>query len=199
MFIELTEILRCPQPHEEGYLICGPVTMDGRDVVRGGLMCAACRAEYPILDRIAWFAPPDESSAGGLPPSELTAEAAATFLDLQGPGGYLLTVGSAGRLAPALVKLVPGVALAAVNPPNGVTPALALSVLRSPHALPVKRHTVRGAIVGSGAAGGAWLEAAAGTVLSGLRIIVESEAAQPPGVVALVRGAGVLVGERRSI
>lgn len=198
MFIELTEILRCPQPHEEGYLICAPVTMDGRDVVRGGLMCAVCRAEYPVLDRVAWFAPPDESAPGASDPSALTAEAAAAFLGLEGPGGYLLTVGSAGRLAAGLVKAVPGVAIAAVNAPADVAPELAISLLRSPRGLPVKRHSVRGVIAGPEAASGDWLEAAAGTLLTGLRMIVESETAQPPGVVELVRGAGVLVGERRS-
>jgi hypothetical protein len=63
----------------------------------------------------------------------------------------------------------------------------------------VKRHSVRGAIVGPEAVSGAWLEAAAGAVLTGLRIIVECESAQAPGVVEIVRGAGVLVGERRAL
>ena len=198
MFLELTEILKCPHPHDESYLICGPVTMDGRDVVRGGLACPACGAEYPIIDRVAWFAPPDERFPEAVAPGALTAEAAATFLDLQGGGGYVMTVGAAGRIAAALAALLPGVGVAVVNPPGEVGPSAALSLLHSPRGMPVKRHSVRGAVVGADAAADPWLAASVAAVLTGLRVVVESEAAQPAGVVELVRGAGVLVGERRA-
>lgn len=201
MFIEVTEILRCPRPHEASYLICGPVTMDGRDVVRGGLACPVCGAEYPIIDRIAWFGPRDEAVRdvrAGAPASALTAEAVATFLDLQGGGGYLLLVGGAGRLGPALVPLVPNVALVAVNPPQGIAPELALTVLHSPRALPVKAHSVRAVVLGADVAQGPWLDAGVAALLPGLRLVVEDETAAPGGIVDLARGAGVLVGEKRS-
>ena len=197
MFLELTEILRCPRAHDESYVICGPVSMDGRDVVRGGLACPVCGAEYPIIDRVAWFAPPDDVRRVTPAPGALTAEAAATFLHLDGAGGYVLLVGAAGRFGAELGDRLPGVGVAAVNPPRGVMPSAALSVLYSPQALPVKRHSCRGAIVGADAAAEPWLSAAAGTVLNGLRVIVEAEAAQPAGVVEIVRGAGMVVGERR--
>ena len=197
MFLELTEVLRCPQPHDESYIICAPITMDGRDVVRGGLACPACGSEYPIIDRVAWFAPPDEPARATPVPGALTAEAAATFLHLDGPGGYVLLVGGAGRLGAGLGALLPGVGMAAVNPPRGVAASAAVSVLHSPLGLPVKKHSCRGAIIGTDAAGEPWLGAAAGTVLNGLRVVVESEQARPPGVVEVVRGAGVVVGEKR--
>lgn len=175
--------------------------MDGRDVVRGGLMCPACHTEYPIVDRVAWFAPPGTPVQARSPdrPTDLTAEAVQAFLDLQGGGGYLLTLGSAGRLGPDLARLIPNVSLVGVNPPDDVKPSSGFSVVRSPNALPIKAHSVRAVVVGADAAGPAWLEPALAAVLTGLRVVIESESVHPAGVVELMRGAGVFVGEKRSL
>lgn len=200
MFLELTEILRCPRDHDESYLICGPVTMDGRDVVRGGLVCPVCRAEFPILDRIAWFAPPDQSAAGAAPAPAptLTAEAALAFLDLQGAGGYALTVGAAGRLGPALGAALAGVGIVGLNPPQEVAASPTFSVLRSPRGFPVRRRTVRAVLVGPDAAREPWLERALEALLPGLRVVIEDAAANPRGIAPLAHGAGVFVGEKRA-
>jgi uncharacterized protein YbaR (Trm112 family) len=198
MFIEITEILRCPRQHEESYVICGPVTMEGRDVVRGGIVCPACRAEYPIVDRIAFFGPPDEPVQGAraAAASSLTAEAVVTFLDLQGEGGYVVTVGAAGRLGPALGAALPGVGIVAVNPPAGTAPSDGLSVIVSPRALPVRAKSVRAVVVGGDAAAGPWLDASVAALLPGLRIVVEDQAASPAGITRLAAGGGVFVGEK---
>lgn len=200
MFIEITEILRCPRDHAESYMICGPVTMDGRNVARGGLSCPVCGADYPILDGVAWFGPADEPVRGAIaaPPSALTSDGIQTFLGLEGGGGYLLLVGSVGRLGAELAASLPNTGIVGVNPPPDVVPAGLFSVLRSPRALPVRRHSVRGVVVGADAAVEPWLRAAIDTVLTGLRIVVEDEATHPAGVVHIARGAGVFVGERRT-
>lgn len=176
--------------------------MDGRDIVRGGISCPVCRAEYPILDRVAWLAPVDEPvlRADFKPrTSELTAEAAQTFLDLQGPGGFVVTFGEAGRLLPELAALLPGVGVAGVNVPGSVTASARVSVIWSPVANPIKAHTIRGAIVGPDAARSPWIEGAVAAVLPGLRVIFENDALSPAGVDEIVRGAGVLVSERRNV
>jgi uncharacterized protein YbaR (Trm112 family) len=198
MFIELTEALCCPREHPESYLVCVPALMDARRVVRGGLGCPVCHAEYAIVDGVVWFAPPAEGGPAGPPPSSLSADALRTFLDLQGRGGYVLLLGAVGATGPALAPLLPGVHVFAVNPPALVAPSATFSVLRSPHALPVRRSSMRGVVVGSDAAREPWLGAAAFTLLSGLRLVVEDEHAEPPGIVSLARGAGVFVGERRA-
>jgi len=198
MFIELTEALCCPRAHEESYLVCVPSLMDGRRVMRGALGCPACRAEYPVVDGIAWFAPPGEAAGSAAAPGVLTAEAARTFLDLQGRGGYVLMLGGGSRIGPALAALLPGVHVFGVNPPPDVLPSAEFSVLRSPRGLPVRRSSMRGVVVGSDAAGEPWLTAAALTLLPGLRMVVEDEHAGPPGIAELARGAGAFVGERRA-
>jgi len=197
MFIELTEALRCPGDHEEACLVCVPSVMDGRRVVRGGLGCPVCRSEFPVVDGVAWFAPPGAAPTGTAP-SGLRADALHAFLDLQGAGGYVLLIGNTGEAGPALAALLPGVHVFGVNPPPSVVPSSAFSVLRSPHALPVRRASMRGVVVGSDAAGARWLAAAALALLPGLRMVVEDEGAAPPGIVPLARGAGAFVGEKRA-
>jgi uncharacterized protein YbaR (Trm112 family) len=198
VFIELTEILKCPRDHAESYVICGPVTMEGRDVVRGGIVCPSCRAEFPIVDRVAFFGPPDEPVRGAVAaaPPALTVEGVLAFLDLQGDGGYVVTVGAPGRLGPALGAAMPKVRLVGVNPPAGAAPSDAFSVIVSPRALPIRARSVRAIILGAEVATGPWLESSVAALLPGLRIVIEDESASPAGITRLAAGGGVFVGEK---
>jgi len=201
VFIELTEALRCPRAHEESYLVCVPAEMDGRRVMRGILGCPACQAEFVIGDGIVDFAagaPVPPSPGAVVSGSSLTADAVQTFIDLRGPGGYVLLVGDAGRLGAALAERLERVHVVGVNPPDAVVPTAGFSVLRSPDGLPVKRRSMRAVVVGADAARPPWLDAALDTVLPGLRAVIEDETAAPAGFGELARGAGVVVGERRN-
>ncbi len=206
MFIELTEALRCPRVHEESYLVCVPAEMDGRRVVRGILGCPMCQAEFPIAAGIADLSDPLAPRSSPLAPpsplaprsSPLTAAAAQAFIDLRGPGGYVLLVGAAGRLGPELAAALVRAHVVGVNPPSDVAPTDGFSILRSPDGLPIKRRSMRAVVVGHDAAQGGWLAAALDTVLPGLRAVIEDEAAEPAGFEELARGAGVVVGERRN-
>lgn len=199
MFIELTEILRCPRGHPESYLVAAPITMDGRRIVRGAVGCPECRAEFPIVDGVTYFGPPGRPSgapAPGAAAPEYDAAGLAAFLGLEGPGGYAALVGRAARHGPEIVGLVPGVHFVAVNPPAGVAPGAALSILVCPGGLPIKSSHVRAVALGADHAGGAWLAEASRVLLPGLRLVVEDESAGPQGVAELARGAGMFVGTR---
>ena len=200
MFIELTEILRCPRDHAESYLVASPMVMDGRRIVRGAVGCPACRAEFPIVEGVAYFGPAGAAAGGeeAAAPPDYDAAALAAFLNLSGPGGYVVLVGAAARAGPALVEAVPGVHVVAVNPPPGVRPGPMLSLLVSPRALPVRTASVRGVALGAGHARGGWPAEGARVLLPGLRLVIEGEAAGPlpAGVAELARGAGLRVGQR---
>jgi uncharacterized protein YbaR (Trm112 family) len=69
LFIELTEILRCPRGHAESYLVAAPIAMDGRRIVRGVIGCPECHAEFPIVDGVGYFgAGETRRGSGGGPP-----------------------------------------------------------------------------------------------------------------------------------
>jgi uncharacterized protein YbaR (Trm112 family) len=195
VFIELTEILRCPRDHPESYLVAAPIAMDGRRIVRGVIGCPVCQAEFPIVEGVAYFAerPPLAGGHGASPGYD--AAGLAAFLNLSGPGGYAVLVGAAARLGSAMTGAVPGVQFVAVNPPPGVHGAPALSVLVA-GTLPIKSSAVRAVALGADHADAVWMRDGARILLPGLRLAVEDERASPEGISELARGGGLFVGEK---
>src|SRR5579859_5642245 len=55
MHIELTEMLRCPEKHQEEFLVLSTVEMSGRMVARGLLGCPVCHKEYEIANGVVEF------------------------------------------------------------------------------------------------------------------------------------------------
>lgn len=217
MLLELTEILRCPRDHEESFVVCVAHRSEGRHVVEGVVGCPVCLAEFPIrggeLDLTERTDAPTHRRAGledagseagnAAVAAErqgsvagLTADAVATFLDLRGPGGYVVLAGGAGVLAPALAPLLPGVHHVVVNAPRGAARSADCSYVSCPDRIPVKAAQVRAVVLGAGCAGGPWPAEAARVLLRGLRAVIEDERASPDGISELARGAGVFVGEK---
>jgi uncharacterized protein YbaR (Trm112 family) len=217
VFLEVTEILRCPHVHDESFVVCVAYAMDGRQVARGVIGCPVCQTEYPITDGAVDFtdvpahrrtgAPTDESGTparrhagthAGTHSGTLTAEAAAAFLALEGRGGYVLLAGSAARLARDLAELVPGVHLLSVNAPSEVERVPECSYVACPDGIPVKTAQVRGVVLGADCVAEPWLAEGVRVLLHGLRLVAEDERAAPTGVAELARGAGAFVGEKRT-
>jgi uncharacterized protein YbaR (Trm112 family) len=194
MFIELTDHLRCPENHDEQYLVLLPDRLDGRSVKQGQLGCPVCGRTFAVRDGIVDFggAPPAEAQ-----PSALSPDAMATLAGVSGPGGYFVLVGSpAGGWRP-LSELLRGVALVAVNPPAEVVDEAGISVLRGGR-LPLKSRSMRGAVLGKGFASSEdWIREAARVSLPGLRVVGEG-AVPPPDLIELLANAeGVWVGTPR--
>lgn len=197
MFIELTEILRCPRGHPESYLVAAPIVMDGRRIVRGVIGCPVCRAEFPVVDGVGFFARQAQAARPGAASPGYEVAALAAFLNLTGPGGYAVLVGAAARFGAEIVAAVPGVHFVAVNPPPGVSEGPALSVLVAA-GLPFKSSTVRAVALGADYADRAWLSEAGRILLPGLRLAAEDERASADGISELARGGGLFVGEKGS-
>src|SRR4051812_15743884 len=113
MFIELTDHLRCPNDHEESFLVLLPDSMEGRSVLTGQLGCPVCGRTYTVSDGVLDLGgASDWTEEGG---SVLDAEAVSALAGVHGPGGYLVLVGSVASLWQEVAELNPGVALVAVN------------------------------------------------------------------------------------
>ncbi|MEO5799894.1 MAG: hypothetical protein ABIZ70_00370 [Gemmatimonadales bacterium] len=191
MHIELTDHLRCPQPHEEAFLVLLPDQMSGRSVVAGHLGCPACGWNCAWVDGVPDFGGGHPSTTA--PPCD--AVSAAALLGVSGPGGWVVLAGSAAALADELAELLPGVSLVVINPPVNTTPSERVNVLRS-GAWPIKEHAMRGVVLGSDA--GAWRDAAVRSVLPGLRAVgVGAPPVELPGVELLAEADGVWVVRRR--
>lgn len=178
MFIELTDLLRCPGDHEEAFLVLIPDEMAGRRVVAGHLGCPVCGWTTAWTDGVPRL---DGSGPAATPPPPpaFDATAAVALLGLSGPGGWLALAGRAGSLAGALESLLPGVHVVAINPPPAVGTGGAVSVIRAAR-WPLKRQMLRGAVVGADAA--AFVADAIASVLPGLAVVGEgTPPAESPG------------------
>src|SRR5688572_15382359 len=115
MFIELTDHLRCPNPHDESFLVLLPDQMEGRSVRTGHLGCPVCGRTFQLVNGVldTGDAPPGEPGGS----TALDAGALSTLVGLHGPGGYLVLVGPVASAWEEVGELNPGVTLVAVNPP----------------------------------------------------------------------------------
>jgi len=201
MHIELTEFLRCPEPHPEAFCILVPVEMTGRDVVQGVIGCSGCRREYPIERGVARFGelPAAEAQPAAMPdgPDPVSAEGMQALLGLTGPGGYVVLVGSLARLAEPLAPLIKGTHVVAVNAPPAVATSSAVSLLSCDRGIPLRASVARGVVVSSELAQQPWLGEGVRVLLRGLRLIGFGLAEGVPGLELLAQAPGVWVGEKR--
>ena len=99
MFIELIDLLRCINAHEDTWLVASFDTVANRIVLEGHLGCPVCSAQYPVCDGIADFsagvlveACESERSAASHRREELATRAGA-YLDATEPGATILLGG----------------------------------------------------------------------------------------------------------
>ena len=195
MFIELTDLLRCPNPHDESFLVLLPDQMDGRSVRTGQLGCPVCGRTFQLMDGVfdAGGAPADSSEN-----TKLSAENVSVLIGLSGPGGYLALVGPVASLWEQVAALNPGVALVAINPPKDVKDSDGISVVRG-GMIPLKSRSLRGVVLGKPYADDpAWVRDAGRLVLPGLRVVGEGD--QPPEdlIDVMASADGVWVGTRKA-
>ncbi len=209
MHIELTEMLRCPERHEEGFLVLSTGEMRGRMVRSGVLACPKCGREYPIFKGVANFsgggmrdARGVDSGAAAHPASRISQpvdpQTLQALLDLSGPGGYVVLLGSAAQHAVGLAALMGGVHFVAVNAPDDVAELPVLSLLDCDTMIPLRQTVARAVVMGPDRLGAEWLAEARRVLLPGRRLVIESEqVAAPAGLTRLALGHGLFVGERR--
>jgi uncharacterized protein YbaR (Trm112 family) len=191
MFIELTDHLRCPEDHEESFLVLLPDEMDGRSVITGQLGCPVCGRTYSVRDGILELG---GAPAGVTSTTRLTADALTALAGLSGPGGYFTLVGPLGSLAIEFHEANPGVALVAINPPADVVDAAGISVIRAPR-IPLKSRSMRGVALGQPFADDpSWTTEATRVVLPGLRIVGEGTAPAEDAIELMASADGVWVG-----
>src|SRR2546423_14793627 len=118
MFIELVDVLRCLNAHEETWLVLAAERMKGRDVIDGVLGCPICRAEYPISAGVAHFGRSAPAETHSAPPDEDETLRLAALLHLTDTRGYALLRCVTGIHAPRLLDFM-HVQLLFVDPTAG--------------------------------------------------------------------------------
>jgi len=211
MHIELTEMLRCPEPHQEDVMVLSTGEMVGRMVRFGLVGCSVCHKEYLITNGIVDFVGSAEQgpvtpghrpgvsretiSSGSPVPPLVDLQA---LLELSGPGGFVVLVGDAARHAPGLAALMAGVHFIGINAPPDLEELPALSLLRVGTVIPLRQAIARGVVVGRNLATSPWLVEAHRILLRGRRFVVEHDRPELPiGLEQLAAAKGLWVGEKK--
>jgi hypothetical protein len=203
MFIELAELLRCPEDHEPMPCVIAGDEMDGRRVVRGTVGCPVCKLENQIVDGIVGFGE-DPLLGTGSRSDDLTveempkAENVQALLNLGGPGGYAVLVGSGARLGEELAANTSDVHFVGINPPPELRETENMSLLRSPKMIPLRDNAVRGVLIGREYVRNRWMNDASRVIAEGGRLVAVLDQLSATGVRQLAVGDGMWVGEKSS-
>jgi len=224
MHIELTEMLRCPEPHREDAMVLSTGEMVGRMVRSGLIGCSVCRKEFLITNGIVDFVgsaeqgpvtpghrpgvsrdtissadpgPAARGEPGPRPPLPSPVDLQA-LLELSGPGGFVVLLGDAARHAAGLAGLMAGIHFIGVNAPRDVGELPVLSLLRTESVIPLRQAIARGVVVGRDVANSPWLVEAHRILLRGRRFVALQEKAELPiGLEKLAVTKGLWVGEKK--
>lgn len=199
MFIELVDALRCPNPHEESWLVASAVRLEARHIVEGTLGCPVCRAVYPVRDGIVDLSggmhqAPDE--AHGSAPGE--AERLGALLALADASGFAVLMGHWGTGAHELSAMT-DCPLVLIDPPAGIRAAPGISIIRTNGLVPIAAGAARGVAVDvvdlHGTHAARVDSAVRATKVKG-RVVASSSLPLPQGVTELARDSELWVAER---
>lgn len=149
MFIELIDLLRCINAHEDTWLVASFKTVSNRFVLEASLGCPSCSAQYPVHDGVADF------SAGVSLPScdaeraveshrrEELATRAGAYLDATEPGATIVLGGLWAYAAQELSEMA-DVRVLALNPPDEVKESPTVGLVRVGSEIPVAPGSVLG-------------------------------------------------------
>ncbi|MCC7051626.1 MAG: hypothetical protein IT355_00075 [Gemmatimonadaceae bacterium] len=172
MFTELIDLLRCPQPHEDSWLVASSTRTGDRHILDGRLGCPVCRASYDITDgEVLFSSAPVLRSAITLDEDAAFRLAAQLHL-LEAPPPILLT-GQWSRAVAALRRITPTVTMFVGDATSVVAQDDRVSTLRLPASgIPLAAGALRGLALDRAHAGEAYLPDAARVVRARGRLVV---------------------------
>jgi uncharacterized protein YbaR (Trm112 family) len=142
VFIELLDLLRCINPHEDTWLVASIKAVTNRFVLEGTLGCPTCSAEYPIRNGIADFRAGAETPQRNAEPSaaapnrEELATRAGAFLNVTEPGATVVLGGSWAAAAHEL-SLMTETRVLALNPHGGAEESETVGLVLAGSEIPV--------------------------------------------------------------
>ncbi|HEX9384479.1 MAG TPA: hypothetical protein VF908_13835 [Gemmatimonadaceae bacterium] len=142
MFIELLDLFRCINPHEDTWLVASFKTVTNRFVVDGTLGCPICSAQYPIVNGIADFGALPEmprrkaERPAAIHDREELATRAGAFLNATEPGATVVLGGAWADAALELTVMTEARVLA-INPNAGAEESETVGLLLVGSEIPV--------------------------------------------------------------
>lgn len=201
MHIELVDLFRCPNPHEDSWLIAASDRSESRVILDGTLGCPVCGAEYEIRDGVSRFTG-DPSSGSADPDARIEDDAAmriAALLDATSAAATIAMLGGSVAVARAVQGIVPArcIVVNATDEDRAADRALPddapLAVVRA-RALPVADGSLSAVWIAHGAV--VDVDAVRRTLRAGGRLVAPVSMPLPAGVLELARDTTEWVAER---
>jgi len=149
VFIEMIDLLRCVNAHDDTWLVASFSEITNRIVIAGTLGCPVCSAEYPIQNGVADFtlgesSPSfeEERASAGHRREELATRAGA-YLDATQPGATIVLGGLWAYAAQELAEMAE-VRVLAINPPSGLKESERVGLIRAGTGIPLASGSVQG-------------------------------------------------------
>ena len=184
MFIELIDLLRCINAHEDTWLVASFNTVANRFVVDASLGCPSCSAQYAVREGIGDFSAGAElesyeaERAAVSHRREELATRAGAYLDATEPG-VTIVLGGVWAYAAQELSEIADVRVLAINAPAEVKESHTVGLLRVGSKIPVAPGSLFGVALD------AWfpaniVESAVRAVRPGGRIVGPTAIAPPP-------------------
>jgi len=200
VFIELLDLLRCTNAHEDTWLVASFKTVSNRFVMDGILGCPTCSAKYSITSGIADFRTATDSFRREPWLSLTTAERehlatrAGAFLNVTEPGATVVMGGSWAGAAQELSVMTEARVLA-LNPDKGVEESETVGLLRVGTEIPVAPGSVFG-IALDASFPAEILASAVKAVRAGGRIVGPTEIPPPSELLVLAHDESYWIAEK---
>jgi uncharacterized protein YbaR (Trm112 family) len=201
MYIEFIDLLRCPEAHEESWLVAAVSRMDGRVVIEAKLGCPVCGAAYFVRDGVALFNgdPGDAYQRIEAPSSEPRddpdrAIRVAAFLELTRPGALALLAGDWAQASEAAAELT-GARIIALNSAHVMRGSETVAEIHAMGRVPVAERSLDGAALDVSHTTPQMLNEAARLLRPRGRLIAATSAQLSPQFRELARDANNVVAE----
>lgn len=200
MFTELIDLLRCPNAHEDSWLVASSSRSIGRHIVAGRLGCPVCRSSFEIVDGEPRFSAPVTHPAASAMSESSAFRLAAQLHLVEAPEAVLLT-GAWSAAVDALLRIAPTIRLVIGDrrvelPLDERVSALTLPAL----GLPFAAGALRGVALDADHASTARLTDCARVVRAGGRLVAPASVSLDEGAWTVVaRDEQDVVAERRAV
>ena len=197
MFTELIDMLRCPNAHEDSWLVATSTRTQSRHIMDGKLGCPVCSATFEIKDGEVLFTTGSTLRTTHVLDDEAAFRLAAQLHLIEAPQPILL-IGSWSRAVAPLRTIVPNVTMFVGDATSIITLDERVSSLRLPvSGLPLATGALRGVALDASHASDEFLAAGARVLRTAGRLVAPVRVTLDDTVWRiLARDTDVLVAER---
>ncbi len=202
MFTELIDTLRCPNSHEDSWLVATSTRSEARHIVEGSLGCPVCRSTFGIVDGVVLFDGGTRVRSTDAEPTRLMSDdiafRLAAQLHLVEASAPVLLTGSWTRATRALLQLIPRLVIFVADADAHFAHRDRVSALQlAPQRLSLAAASLRGVALSAHHASAEYLAESARVLRTNGRLVAPVATALDASLwTVLARDTDVLVAER---